>query len=1157
LLSVAKVSRLASLLQIRQGEGRTVAWLFAHAFFGGIPLTLSSAAGNALFLEHHGASKLPWVYLAAAAVVPAVGWACLKIEKTVAFDRFLLTVVGLIVAGQLAARASILVFGLEHGTWALPLWSELEYSLTSLELWALAGRLLNVQQVKRLLGVVGSGAPLAGGIAGLASPLFVRWLGTPNLLVLSALASVGSLLVLRRICSDERERLTVHAPDEERPKPRAKAAEPTVDYIGGKAPARKPKEKPDSTQVALRPYIRATYALMAATFVSYYLLERLFYERAEAREPDAAHLASFLGVFMGICGLLSLVFRAWLSAQLLSRWGLLVGLLTLPCLIAVGALSATTAGLIAGAGAASVFWAVVMIRAADRVLHDSLDMQAAFMLYQPLPRSTRVAVQGTGEAIIGPLAGGFAGGLLIVLDRLGVDVVRLSAITAGIAIGWLLIANHLRHAYRGVLERALAEHRLRPDDVVLGESARAPLLRALESDYAGEVLYALDMLEEIGSRTARPPTGRGSTELRPERVLKKLLRHPSADVRLEALRRIESGALAELLPDVTALAEKETDDRVRCRAFRVVAAIADDDQAEQVWMEGNGGTDIGVRRAVMIGCLVGGSIDRAALAWHSLRQLAESSDPAHRVIAAGVLRKVGSGSFHRPLLKLLGDENHEVQRASIVACRTVHHARLLPIVAGALRSRALRAAACATLSAIGEPCLPILRDLVHELPDWRVRERVLRIAARVKGPMAQRLALDLLGSTEEEVRHGALLALLACRYRPDESSVATAPFERLISTEVADATWTLAALIDLDVEATRSSLTGAPSSTSPSSRLLDQDGMALVTRALRRELMGSRDRILLLLSFLYDAQAMHSARASHASSSQDRRAIALEILDNALPASVRRLVIPLFDDLSARQALASMPRELVEDEIEQGRRGRLRDLVDPKRANVTSWTRTCAMWALRDPVALHPFEGCADDDVRETARYLIHTTESGAKRGSPMLTVEKVLILRSVPIFERTPDHILSELATILKEVDLDQHVQFISEGDVGDCMFVIVDGAVKVHRGDELLAELGSRDIVGEMSVLDPEPRSASVTTTRPTRVLRIDRDDFFELMADRIEIAQGILGVLCQRLRGLGSRPLSLLPPGSGTSFTSSPRPSRSSEEPAERAPPNHKRL
>lgn len=148
-----------------------------------------------------------------------------------------------------------------------------------------------------------------------------------------------------------------------------------------------------------------------------------------------------------------------------------------------------------------------------------------------------------------------------------------------------------------------------------------------------------------------------------------------------------------------------------------------------------------------------------------------------------------------------------------------------------------------------------------------------------------------------------------------------------------------------------------------------------------------------------------------------------------------------------------------------------------------------------------------------------------------MLTIEKVLILRSVPMFERTPDHILSELAVILKEVDLGPDVDFIKEGDFGDCMFVIVHGAVKVHRGGELIAELGARDIVGEMSVLDPEPRSASVTTTKPTRLLRIDRDDFFDLMADRIEIAQGILGVLCQRLRGFGgeveSRPYSLHPP------------------------------
>ena len=137
-----------------------------------------------------------------------------------------------------------------------------------------------------------------------------------------------------------------------------------------------------------------------------------------------------------------------------------------------------------------------------------------------------------------------------------------------------------------------------------------------------------------------------------------------------------------------------------------------------------------------------------------------------------------------------------------------------------------------------------------------------------------------------------------------------------------------------------------------------------------------------------------------------------------------------------------------------------------------------------------------------------------------MLTVERVLILRSVQMFELTPDHILAELAAILKEVDLEPNAEVIKQGDLGDCMFVIVHGAVKVHRDSEVLATLGPRDIVGEMSVLDPEPRSASVTTTAPTRLLRIDRADFYDLMADRIEIAQGVMSVLCQRLRSSDSR-------------------------------------
>src|SRR4029453_5565943 len=118
-------------------------------------------------------------------IVPAVGWMCLRIEKKAAFDRFLQIVVGIIFLGEVPARPGPHVAGHPRGAWALPVWTELEYSLINLQLWSLAGRLLNVQQAKRLFGVVGSGALLSGGFAGLLSPVFIRFIGTENLLLLS------------------------------------------------------------------------------------------------------------------------------------------------------------------------------------------------------------------------------------------------------------------------------------------------------------------------------------------------------------------------------------------------------------------------------------------------------------------------------------------------------------------------------------------------------------------------------------------------------------------------------------------------------------------------------------------------------------------------------------------------------------------------------------------------------------------------------------------------------------------------------------------------------------------------------------------------------------------------------------------------------------
>jgi CRP-like cAMP-binding protein len=81
--------------------------------------------------------------------------------------------------------------------------------------------------------------------------------------------------------------------------------------------------------------------------------------------------------------------------------------------------------------------------------------------------------------------------------------------------------------------------------------------------------------------------------------------------------------------------------------------------------------------------------------------------------------------------------------------------------------------------------------------------------------------------------------------------------------------------------------------------------------------------------------------------------------------------------------------------------------------------------------------------------------------------------------------------------------------------MYVIVDGKVRVHDGERLLNYLGERDVFGEMALLDPEPRSASVTAVESARLFRLDQTLFYELIAENPEVAKGIIRVLTGHLR------------------------------------------
>ena len=135
-------------------------------------------------------------------------------------------------------------------------------------------------------------------------------------------------------------------------------------------------------------------------------------------------------------------------------------------------------------------------------------------------------------------------------------------------------------------------------------------------------------------------------------------------------------------------------------------------------------------------------------------------------------------------------------------------------------------------------------------------------------------------------------------------------------------------------------------------------------------------------------------------------------------------------------------------------------------------------------------------------------------------TVEKVLFLKSIDLFRALPGEELAQIAEIAEEQPFAAGEQVFAEGEPGDALYLVVEGAVKVHRGQRQLAHLGVRDVFGEMAVLDSEPRSASVTAVSDAVLLKIARDDFRDILQERPEIGMGIVKVLSRRLRDASRR-------------------------------------
>lgn len=133
---------------------------------------------------------------------------------------------------------------------------------------------------------------------------------------------------------------------------------------------------------------------------------------------------------------------------------------------------------------------------------------------------------------------------------------------------------------------------------------------------------------------------------------------------------------------------------------------------------------------------------------------------------------------------------------------------------------------------------------------------------------------------------------------------------------------------------------------------------------------------------------------------------------------------------------------------------------------------------------------------------------------------QKADALKEIPLFNSLSNKERMELARHVDELPVRSDTLLTVQGGPGDAFYLIVEGKADVIRNDTKIATLGPGDTVGEMALLDGEPRSATVVMTSDGVVLTMPRREFTAVLQDIPSMAMKMLVALSLRLREANSK-------------------------------------
>jgi CRP/FNR family cyclic AMP-dependent transcriptional regulator len=497
----------------------------------------------------------------------------------------------------------------------------------------------------------------------------------------------------------------------------------------------------------------------------------------------------------------------------------------------------------------------------------------------------------------------------------------------------------------------------------------------------------------------------------------------------------------------------------------------------------------GACKALVLYCGTEGAVRVNTL----LEGMVHSQEIRERIFAAEAAGYIGTSVMAHVLMPLLTDEDMSVRNGAIESARYVDDPEVYAAVLENISYPQLRSMVIKTLIHKGKASFPALEMLYHQdNQSSSMKKTIVRIYGRNRGDEAISMLKKKLDEPDRDIQEEILASLRFCNYEARGEDYLLV--NGLLRGAGSYATRLMCAMGDID----------------------GHKGDALIYRALRDELDKTKKRIFSLLSFIYPSDSVQNARSSYFyATSDENRAVSVELLDTILSKEHKGFLLPVLEDTSFLHRRDKL-RKFFPQET-KGRPDRLKEIIYDHSLWQGRWLKATALHSVARSLEMSRTISIDlnDERVREARDWTVSPDDfSGAWPDKSLSTVEKVKVLKRAGIFSEISDEVLSEIAPFVEEENHSSHVSIIRKGEMASTLYIIAQGRVLIHQGPIIVTELNEGEIFGELSALIPEARTADVDTLEETKLLAVTDRSIYGMIDGRIEVARGIIGVLCRRI-------------------------------------------